>query len=258
MELEWYHYLLSITGGFAAGFINTLAGSGSLITLPILIFLGLPANIANGTNRIGILLQSFTGFMKMNNESKVSYKEFIKFIIPSVTGAIIGSLIVVKIEEQTLKIIIGILLFIMLFPILLNKEAWFKNDLSIKTNQNKILEPILLFLTGLYGGFIQAGVGIIFLTAMVSLLNYNLAFSNIVKNLIVFSFTIPALAIFIYYGHVNWWMGGMLACGQVAGAWVGASFAVKSNSSPKWIRRLLIIIIIVSVIELLGIRNLLY
>ncbi|MBL4655776.1 MAG: sulfite exporter TauE/SafE family protein [Bacteroidia bacterium] len=252
MEFEWYIYALAIFGGLIAGFINTIAGSGSLITLPILIFLGLPANIANGTNRVGILLQSLVGSYTLKKQENLSLQGSGWLIIPSIIGAIAGSIISIDVDERTLQTIIGIIMILMLIPILLNSN-WSNEKNEQSTKHKGFLSVLIFFLIGIYGGFIQAGVGVLMLTGMVSYAKYSVNHANMLKNLIVFCYTVPVIAVFIWSDQIDWKMGGLLAIGQVTGAWIAANFATQFKDAGKWIRILLIIIIVVSIIKLFNI-----
>ncbi|PCJ83460.1 MAG: hypothetical protein COA57_11175 [Flavobacteriales bacterium] len=252
--MEWYTYLLAIAGGFAAGFINTLAGSGSLITLPILIFLGLPANVANGTNRIGVFFQCLVSVLTFKKAGKLNLSGTGFLILPTIAGALIGALIAVDLNENTMKTLIAVVMALLLIPILRSKKSWIQESSTTK-NTNPILLGCVFFIIGIYGGFIQAGIGIFMLSAMVLLAGLDFGKSNVLKNFIVLCYTLPAIFIFIVNNQVDWWLGGLLTIGQATGGWVSARFATKSKNANVWVRRLLIAMILVSVFELFGLRE---
>lgn len=256
--MEWYIYIIAVFCGLLAGFINTLAGSGSLLTLPVLIFLGLPANIANGTNRIGVLLQSLIGVLTFKQKVKIDMKRNAVLLIVCVTGAMFGANIAIDIDENSMRYVIGVVMIIMLFPVLFNADKWLSQK-TFSVNKNlKVPLLLLFFFIGIFGGFVQAGVGILLLVTMVMLAGYNVNESNALKNLIVFCYTIPAIIIFIINDQINWKLGGLLAIGQVSGAYIAARFATKHKNAGIWIRKLLIFIILISIIELFGIRKILF
>jgi uncharacterized membrane protein YfcA len=116
--MEWYFYPILIIAGIVAGFINTLAGSGSLITLPLLMFMGLPANIANATNRIGIILQSAVGAASFRQQKVFDYKEGIWFAVPATFGSLAGAIAAVNLSSDLMEKIIGGLLFFMFFMVM--------------------------------------------------------------------------------------------------------------------------------------------
>ncbi|MCK5536133.1 MAG: sulfite exporter TauE/SafE family protein, partial [Bacteroidales bacterium] len=126
--MEWYLYLLLIAVGFIAGFINVLAGSGSTLTLPLLIFMGLPANVANGTNRIAILLQNLVAVRNFKKQEVLKTKSTWGIAIPTIIGSLIGALLAVELNNELMNIIIAILLIIMFFIILLKPSAWIKGQ----------------------------------------------------------------------------------------------------------------------------------
>jgi uncharacterized protein len=255
--VEWYVYLFAITGGIAAGIINTLAGSGSLITLPMLIFLGLPANIANATNRVGVLFQNMVAVYSLQ-KSNVKTPDTLWLLIPSVLGGIAGAYFAVDLDEKTIRKIIGAVMVVMLFLVIFNSEKWLREH-SEEGNQHKNPWMIFLFfIIGMYGGFIQVSVGIFLLSALVLLLKHNFIKANFLKNLLVLCFTVPAFLIFIIHDQVNWSLGILMAAGQSIGAWIAVRFATQFRNANVWIRRLLIVVIIISIIELFDLRKIFF
>jgi len=249
--MEWYIILLVIGAGLLAGFINTLAGSGSLVSLPLLIFLGLDPNTANGTNRIAILLQNIVGVGSFHKEKQIEWKTDIRLAIPTFIGALIGALIAIevdKLNKDAMGKVIGIVMIIMLVVILLNPKKLLKDNKKI-TSEKLWLKYIVFFFVGIYGGFIQAGVGIFILLGIAYTTGINLVRANAVKLLIILLYTPIALAIFIYFGQVNWKYGLILAVGNMIGAFLGTKVAIKQG--PKFIRWVLIGIIIISAGKLL-------
>jgi uncharacterized membrane protein YfcA len=249
--MEWYLYPLTILAGFIAGFINTLAGSGSLVTLPLLIFMGLPATIANGTNRVAILLQNIVGINSFRQRNVLDSRGVIFLGIPAVVGSILGAQIAVSLNDEIMQRVIGIIMVIMLFVILLRPKRWLKGEVTEIKNRPTLLQLIIFFLIGVYGGFIQAGVGIFLLSGLVLSVGYDLVRANAVKVGIVLFFTISALTVFIFNDQVNWMIGFILAIGNMLGAWIGARVAVERGAI--WVRRFLIIIVIISALNLLGV-----
>ena len=246
--MEWYIILMVIGAGLLAGFINTLAGSGSLVSLPLLIFLGLDPVTANGTNRIAILLQNIVGVGSFHKEKQIEWKTDIRFAFPALIGALIGSLIAVEIDKEVMGKVIGIIMIIMLVIILLNPKKLLKENQQI-TTEKIWLKYIVFFFVGVYGGFIQVGVGIFILLGIAYITGINLVRANAVKLLIVLLYTPIALGIFIYFGHINWKYGLILAIGNMLGAYIGTKVAIKQG--PKFIRWVLIGIIIISATKLL-------
>lgn len=249
--MEWYIYLLTIAAGFAAGFINTLAGSGSLITLPLLIFIGLPANVANGTNRVAILLQTMVAVDKFRRDKVLDVRRGLRLAAPAIVGAILGAQIAVNLNEEVMETVIGILMVVMLGVVLVRPKRWLTGRPEMLGRQPGWLQVVVFFLIGIYGGFIQAGVGIFLLAGLVLASGYELVGANAVKNLIVLVFTAFALIVFIINDQVEWLPGIVLALGNMLGAWVAARMAVKRGA--EFVRWILITVIIVSAVALLDI-----
>lgn len=248
--MEWYIYPLIVLAGIFAGFINTLAGSGSLITLPLLIALGLPANVANGTNRIAILLQNVVGVSSFRQQKVLDFRSSVRLVIPAVIGSVLGAMIAVDLDEEIMRKTIGGLLVFMFFIILWKPSKWLREQQG-KAPLPYWLRAIVFFLIGIYGGFIQAGVGFFLLSGLVLGAGYDLVRANAVKVLIILVYTAFALAVFIFNDQVNYTYGFILAAGNMIGAFLGARVAVKWG--PIFVRYLLLITVIVAAAKLLNI-----
>jgi len=249
--VDWYHYIALIAAGLAAGFINTVAGSGSLITLPLLIWLGLPANVANGTNRIGILFQSLVGVGSFHRQGQLEWRQALIPTIPAVVGAVVGAQIAVDLDETVMRRVIGALMVFMLVLMIVNPDGWLREAAETRRIHSGWLGWIVMFGVGLYGGFIQVGIGVILLAGLVLGSGYDLVRANAVKLLIVLCYTPFAIAVFIRGGQVAWVPGLILAIGSMAGAWIAAHMAVRRG--VRFVRWLLIAVVIVSAVDLLGI-----
>jgi uncharacterized membrane protein YfcA len=252
MGSPWYVYLLAIAAGVLAGIINTLAGSGSLITLPMLLFLGLPPNVANATNRVGVTVQNIVGLATFRQSGRLELTGGLWLVVPAVLGSLLGARIAVDLSEQVMNTAIGVVMVVMLGLILFDPKRWLRQQSEVREGRPSIGALALFFLIGIYGGFIQAGVGVLLLTAMVVGLGYNLVDANVIKLIIVLSVTAVALVVFVLNGQVNWAMGALMAVGQSAGAWLAARFASRHKSANVWVRRLLIVIVVVSILKLFG------
>ncbi len=248
--MEWYFYLAVIAAGFLAGFINTLAGSGSLITLPLLMFLGLPANVANGTNRVAILLQNVVGVSSFKQQKILNLRGGLLLAVPAVIGAVVGAQIAVNLNEEIMRKAIGAVMVVFLVLLLIRPKRWLQGRPDAVTGRPGLIQIMVFFGIGVYGGFIQAGVGIFLLAGLVLGAGYDLVRANAVKVLIVLCFTPLALVVFLLEGQVQWVVGLTLAIGNMSGAWVAARMAVKRGAG--FVRWLLIGVVVVSAISLLG------
>ncbi len=244
-------YIAVWLAGFLAGFVNTLAGSGSLVSLPMLIFVGLPANVANGTNRVAILLQNVVGVRGFHAQGLMQWRHAIWLAVPASLGAILGANIAVELPEETMRRVIGAIMVLMLFVLLVNPKRWIQGKEGDVRERPSSLELFIFFLIGIYGGFIQAGVGIFLLAGLVLGAGFDLIQANAIKVLIVLFFTVPALIVFFINGQVNWGWGLLLAAGNMSGAWAATRFSTRPDAAV-WVHRLLILVVIYSAVRLLG------
>lgn len=247
--MDWWIYALVVLAGAAAGFINTLAGSGSLLTLPLLIFVGLPANVANGTNRIGILLQSIVAVGGYKQKKVFEWNEGIWLTIPAAIGALVGAMVAVDLDEALMNKVIGGLLVFMFFVILIKPEKWIGDNNSSVPIKFTPLRAIIFLGIGFYGGFIQAGVGFFLLAGLVLGAGMNLLKANAIKVLITLVFTVLALIVFIVNNQVDYVLGVTMGVGNMLGAWVATRVAVKKGS--KFIRWFLLIAVFAFALKLL-------
>jgi len=242
--------LLLFLVGTIAGFINIMAGGGSSITLPILIFLGLDSALANGTNRIAIFIQSISAIISFKQEQFHQFKLSLKLSLLTLPGAIIGTIVAVKIRDELFQkilaiVIMGIVLTI-LFP-RLNKNVKIEEDSSYNS---WLLYPAL-FGIGFYGGFIQVGVGFIIMALLLHIMKLDLVRVNMHKVFIVFVYTVPSITIFMLTGNVKWSYGLMLAAGNATGAWWSAKLSVRKGE--KVIRIVLLVAMLIMALKLLRI-----
>ena len=257
MQPTWIHYVAAVFAGALAGGINTLAGSGSLITLPMLIFLGVPANAANATNRIGVFLAALVGArtFRKGGHLSISMGNLAWLLVPAIAGSLAGAQVAARLNAEAMHQVIGVVMILMLLVILVKPKRWLIAPAAVKPRHRGLLTVVVFFLVGVYGGFIQAGVGIFLLAALVLHARYSLVQANALKVLLVLVFTVPALAIFIWNDQMYWRLGLLLAVGQCTGAWVAAVFATKHQHADVWIRRLLILIVCVSILKLFGVLD---
>jgi uncharacterized protein len=251
--LDWYVIPAVIAAGFFAGFINTVAGSGSLITLPLLISIGLPATVANGTNRVGVLLQNVVGAESFRRRRVLDLRGAVLLGIPAIGGSLIGAQIAVNLDEAMMRTAIGVVMILMLFVIILRPNRWLEGKMEVMTGLPNWKQVAIFFVIGIYGGFIQAGVGIFLLAGLVLSVGYDLVKANAAKIVIVLLFTISSLVVFVRNGQVVWSIGLLLSVGSMAGAWVAARMAVQRGA--PWVRRLLIIVVILSAAGLFGVYD---
>ena len=221
---------LLVTGvGITAGIVNTLAGGGSLLTLPLLIFLGLPASTANGTNRIAVFVQNLSAAAGFRSKGFRDVRYGLFLAVPAIIGAIAGAQVAVDISDSTFERILGILMLVILGLILWNPTAKLNTGQQDLSARRRWIAAGLFLLVGFYGGFIQAGTGI-FVIATLTLVNrLDLVTTNSYKVIINSFFTFMALLVFTLNGEVEWITGLLLAIGMGIGGWLGSHLAVEKG-----------------------------
>ncbi|WP_298367545.1 sulfite exporter TauE/SafE family protein [uncultured Lutibacter sp.] len=240
--------IILLVVGFVAGAINTMAGGGSLLSLPILIFLGLPPNIANGTNRIAIIFQNVFTTAGFKSKGVITFPFSIYVGISALFGSILGAQIAVDIKGETFnKILAFIMVLVVLYMVLKSKS---KNIQAIERTSGKHLwlSIVLFFFVGVYGGFIQAGVGFIMLLILSSINNISLVKSNAIKVTVALIYTIAAVVVFAYNNSINWKVGLILALGNATGGWFASRWSVDKGDSL--IKKFLIVMVIIMAIKL--------
>jgi uncharacterized membrane protein YfcA len=244
---ELHTYIIAIIGALFAGGINTLAGNGSAITLTILTeVLGLPPNVANGTNRIGVFTQCAATSWVFHKNGKLNISRNRKYIIPIFIGAIAGGLLAVNVSNEQFKAVFKFMMVFMLIAVLVKPKRWLREtDLTFKPKWY-IYIP-LLFGLGFYGGFIQMGMGVFFLIIMVLGMRMNIIESNALKSFVIGVYSICIIAMFHYQGLIDWKIGGIMAFGQTIGGYLTARFASKSAKADKVAYYVLIIVLILAI-----------
>ena len=232
--------------GNVVGFINVLAAGGSFLTLAFLIALGFPPNVANGTNRVGLIIQNSFASMKFYKLNILKAKFAFSVAIPTIMGAILGSYIATHISNELLKKLIAI------FMVLISLITIYKPDRFVKkgsfSKKKWTAMMIIFFIIGIYGGFIQAGVGFFIITASVWG-GFNMVEANSIKVFVITIYTAIILPLFIINHQANIFAGILLGLGSVIGARLAISVSIKKGD--RFIRSALLILLVVFAIKLL-------
>lgn len=258
--MEWWHYFLLAGLGVVAGTLNVLAGGGSLLTLPAMVFLGLDGAVANGTNRVAILAQNVTavgGFRSLGfSDMKLSFSLALAALPGGICGALLGTMVRGELFNKVLGgVLIGVLL-------LMAVQQWRKRESGRAepgetpksagpgpSRRQLVLGHLAMVAVGFYGGFIQAGVGFLLMAALHRVLGLDLVRVNMHKVFIVAVFTLAALIIFASRGQVLWIPGLALAVGNSLGGWIGSQLSVLKGES--WIRTTLYVALFFMALKLL-------
>ncbi len=238
--------LLILLTGIAAGFLNVTAGGGSLLVLPMLVFSGLDMSIANATNRVAILLQNLVAAGNFKKGKVLSFREAVFFAVPASIGSVVGTSLAITMDEKLLKIVIASLILVMAFLLVFKPRMWEEQ------RKQSLPDWVILaafFLIGVYGGFIQAGVGFFFLWGLVGLAGKDLVHSNALKVTIIAIYTMISLGIFFMNGMVNLKIGLILALGSMTGGYLGVRFSISKGN--KWLRFILTGVVTVSALRML-------
>lgn len=248
MDLYILKLILLFAAGFVAAIINTIAGGGSFFTVPLLIFMGLPPTVANATNRLGVFAQSLSGITKFRSYGIFPWKLGLHISIPSTIGALIGAYMATIISDDAFRKYFAVFMVLMtLVTFIKPKAPKDLNELKF-TPARWVMLYVLFFFVGIYGGFIQAGVGFMFLASMV-VTGTDLLTGNVLKLFVVTIFTFFALVVFIIGGKVNFFLGLVLAAGSSLGAVFGAKISVKKGN--RFIQRFVVVAVIFFAVLLL-------
>ncbi len=222
-------YGLLIIVGMLAGVINTLAGGGSLLTIPVLIFMGLPPNVANATNRIGIAFQALIGTAGYRSKGVSNFPFNIYLGISALIGSLIGAQIAVDIKGETFNKLLAIIMLFVVAVIVFKPKASSLQLPERLTGKYLFYAIIGFFFIGIYGGFINAGIGFVIILFLNNVNRLSLIKTNATKVSLVFIYTCGALALFAYNGKVDWSTGFVLAIGTSIGAWWSSRWSVDKG-----------------------------
>ena len=245
---QWSSYLLLFGVGSVAGVLNVVAGGGSFLTLPVLIFLGLPPTLANGTNRVGVVLQNVGAVWSFRRHGMIDWSYLLWAALPAMVGAVLGSWVALRVGDELFQnilvfLMVGVTLWTLWDPL---KKTQLKASGSSQTPVVAVLVAGF-FLSGVYGGFVQAGVGFLIL-ATTSLAGLDLVRGNAVKVLSVLCFGVVSLGMFAWQDKVDWWIGLALGTGMALGGLVGVKLTVLKGHA--WIKKVVTVTIIVFALRL--------
>ncbi len=232
--------LLIFGGGVFAGVINSMAGGGSLLTVPLLALGGVEGLFANGTNRVAVVIQNGSSAFGYSRKGVGGLKQALPVVAPALPGAIVGALVVSQIDDELFEQIFGFLMI----PLLV-MAVWRPKTSEAPEPWPVWLSSIVFFSVGFYAGAIQAGVGLILLLVL-SRVGHDLVTANAIKTVVILAVSIVALVIFVSQGQVRWLAALVLSAGMGLGGYVGANIAVEGGE--KVIKPVLV----VSVLALAG------
>ena len=237
---------LLAAAGLAAGVVNSLAGGGSLLTVSLLVVLGLPGTLANGTNRVGVLVQNAVAAWRFRAEGVPGGAHALPLLLPVLAGSAVGALAIARVADDTFERLFGVLMLVLLVPVLRSSRP----ERAPARRLPPALRLPLYFGIGLYGGAFQAGVGIPLLFAL-SYDGHDLVRANAIKVVVIFAVTAVAIPVFVLAGQVAWLPAAALAAGFFAGGELGARLAVRGGE--RVIRPVLAVAVLALAARMLGI-----
>jgi uncharacterized membrane protein YfcA len=244
--IPWEFPVLFLAG-IVAGFLNVIAGGGSTLTLPLLIFMGQSSALANGTNRVAILIQNVAAVASFRRLDVHEFKRSLAYTLWALPGAVTGAIVGVTVSNEAFQTILGIVMIATVSSLFIPSPP-----AAVPQAQRKhswLIYPVMLFI-GFYGGFVQVSVGFLFMVALYHIEKLNLVYVNMHKVTIVLMYMVPALAIYAWTGNVDWILGIVLGVGSAIGGWWAAHASVKRGE--KFIRAVLSIAIILMAAKLLN------
>jgi uncharacterized membrane protein YfcA len=244
----WLDLALLVLAGVAAGVINTLAGGGSFLTLPILIGLGLPAGVANGTTRVSVLAQNAVSTLTFHQNGVRGHDVTARLLGPVLIGAALGSWLATQIDDQMFRPVIGVVLLIWAVYLVVKPDR-FLHPPEREREPNWLSYVLSLFI-GLYGGFLQAGVGFPLIALLSGQLGYDLVRTNAIKAGLICAYTGVVLLIFAGYGQVAWTPAFVLAGATMLGGWLGARWQIAAGS--KLVHVAVLVMVAISGVAMLA------
>ncbi|MEW5954539.1 MAG: sulfite exporter TauE/SafE family protein [Bacillota bacterium] len=250
-------FLLVLITGVVSGFVNIVGGGGSLISLPVLIFMGLPSAAANGTNRIALMVQSLVAISYFRHKGFFYPKLSFILGIPAVFGSIVGAKFAISLTDEMFNTALAVVMITVIVLIVVRPEKYFIKEQTQEnyTPLRLALASVIFFGVGFYGGFIQAGVGFIIIAALALITGMSLVKINSLKVFVTAIYMLSSLLIFVFSGNVEWGLGFILAAGNAVGAYLGSAFVVAKGDT--WVRIFLVVSVSIMAAALLDLHKLL-
>lgn len=240
--------ILLLLTGIATGFLNVMAGGGSMLSVPIMIFLGVPGTIANATNRIAILPQNISAVIAFYRKGFANFRLSLSLAACTIPGTIVGAYIASRIPNDQFNGLLAIIMIIVLIVMALPNPKTIDNRES-PTKNRLIAGHLLMVLIGLWGGFIHIGVGFLLMPVLNRVMQLDLITTNSHKVFIVLCYTTFALIVFASQLELIWKYGVALAIGTTIGGWIAANFQInKGIGAIKWTLNVVIIAFIIKLL----------
>ena len=249
--MDWNIVIMLVVSGIIVGIVNTLAGGGSVITMTMFMALGLPINVANGSNRIAVLFQNLTATVTFLRKRMLNIRHGLLLSVPVITGNIAGSLVATHINDTVFKICFGVILLVILLYII------FDNRIKIREGHNIDIKPLhylWFLLIGFYGGYIYVGIGYLILAITLWSMRMDIVAANVIKNFVIFVATPFSLAVFMLNGQVDYMFGLLHGAGNIIGSFLASHYMVGWGKG--FIKTFIAVLVIICFADLVGIISL--
>jgi uncharacterized membrane protein YfcA len=251
MELTWISILILICSGIIVGFINTLAGGGTVVSLSVFMFFGLPPLVANGTNRIAIIFQNATAVVFFQKNKLIDWRFIFRLAVPIIMGSIAGAMITGFLSHELFQYIFAGVVILFGISLIFNPDRYIHERTDLVRRNISIQQYLLYFIIGIYGGFVHVGIGYLFLAALVVVNGFDLLKANVLKNVFVLLYVPFSVIIYAGQGNVCWSFGLIHAIGNIIGASLAAHLAIKKGA--PFIRYIVLALVVIVILQLLGI-----
>ncbi len=255
MELSFAIIVILLVSGLVVGFINTLAGGGSAISLTVFMALGLPVHVANGTNRIAILMQNLSSTATFTRKRMLDWRLGVRLGIPAILGAVAGAQIAATVDERIFQICLAVVMVSVLVFTLLGDKLLHRS--GAVDHRVRPLHYLVFFLIGIYCGYIFVGTGYIVLLATMGMLHMGIVRSNVIKNFIILLAIPFSLLVFILNGEVDYAYGLIHGAGNMVGAFIASHYAIGWGTKfLRWFMVVVVLFCLADVVGLISIRDL--
>lgn len=249
--MAWWEGIVIAIAGLWAGTINTVVGSGTLVTFPVLVALGYPPVTATTSNAIGLITGTITGAYGYRHELGGQRNRLIRYGIASFFGAICGTVLLLSLPHDAFETIVPVLVAISVVLVAVQPmlSKWVKKKQTGTASQHSPLLYVLVFLIGIYGGYFTAAQGIMLIGVMGMLLADPMQRLNAFKTVLVAVVNVVAGAIYAVVAPISWPVVAILAVSSALGGWIGAK--VGRRLPPLALRIVIVVIGILAIIRLL-------
>ncbi len=237
-----------LVSGIIVGIINTLGGGGSVISMALFMAMGLPVNVANGTNRIAVVLQNLSSTLTFIRKRMLDIKSGLLLSIPAIIGNILGSMVAMEVDDTTFRICLSVVLAVILVYLIFDRQRP-----HLHTGHSLTIRwwhYIWFLIVGFYGGYIYIGLGFLILAVTIWTMKLDIITANVLKGCVIFLSTPFALAVFMINGQVDYGVGLLHGAGNIIGAVMASHWAI--GWGVKFVKVFTLVVIVVSFIDLMG------